>query len=85
MSSKLGACQRMKSVDRLDDKILQNLSNSVELLVNLYGSWKLMSDSDKLHFIDLLLVELKIERKNEKLMAYIKEEPLFQWIRVFNN
>ena len=77
--------ERMKSIDRLDDKTLENLSKSVELLVNLSQSWKMKSDPEKLHFIDFLLVELKIVKKDGELTAYIKENPLFELIRVFNN
>jgi hypothetical protein len=76
---------RIKSIDRLDDKNLENLSNSVELLVNLSQSRKSSNESKKLYLINLILVELKIEKKNDQLVAYVKENPLFELIRDFNN
>jgi hypothetical protein len=70
--------ERSKEINRLDSKILESLSNSVELLVNLYESYKLMNESDKLQLIDIILVELVV---NKEKVAFIKEKPLFQFIR----
>jgi hypothetical protein len=70
--------ERSKEINRLDSEILESLSNSVELLVNLYDSYKLMNESDKLKLIDIILVELVIDKEK---VAFIKEKPLFQFIR----
>lgn len=70
--------EKSKEINRLDSEILENLSNSVELLVNLSESYKSMNESDKLYLINTILVELVIDKEKT---AFIKEKPLFQFIR----
>jgi hypothetical protein len=50
----------------------------VELLVNLSESYKTMNESDKLYLINIILVELVVDKEKT---AFIKEKPLFQFIR----
>ncbi len=72
---------RLNEIQRLDQEILSKMSYWVELLVNLSDKRKTLNNGDKLSIIDTLIMELVIDKEK---MAFIREKPLFQFIRNFN-
>jgi len=74
--------ERSKELTRADNEIMEDLTKSVELVKSLSQSYKSLDKSHKLQIINLILVELIIDKEKR---LYIKEKPLFQFIKNLNN
>ena len=73
--------QRSKEISQNDGKVLEDLSNGVELMKSFWNSYKLKTDEEKLSIMKNLVVELKLD--NQKRL-YIKENNLFQFVKTSN-